>query len=406
MLLNTLREKHAKIGPGLLAVLLVATGPWTASAQEPATDAAPRYRLVQVVEESILQEKINEAADEGYRLVGVAPASAGTTVAVLEKTDHAQDVYSYLLLGGKGDAALQQLLNDAGAKGFRLVSRDVALDWRTPVSMQLRAVIAWMEKAPGPEMKFEYVLVPFGAKMSLKAGLNPKLWADLNPLDYVKPEISRQEERGFRLVRIVSGVALIMEKVNGPEGDEPAQRGSSSGVKSPPAYRPLRDLKGAKLQRKLQEEAAGGYCVADIDPEAPPIWPAILLVKSGTGSADGAPRSCAYEVIQKRDLGEDDFNQAGARGFRLVPQSLNFYGAFQTEQREHRGQPPVNAIFEKSTAASHAYRYRNVSASQLSDLSAKLEHAGAEGYRAIKVDSVKDGSVLVIMQKSEELRSK
>jgi hypothetical protein len=399
-------EKEISRRPGLLLMILLAgLGGLQLRAQESDPGAAGRYRLVQVVEASILQEKINEAAHEGYRMAGVAPGSGGTTVAVLEKTANPEDAYSYLPLGGKGDATLQQALNDAGAKGFRLVSRDIALDWRTPPPMQLRPVLAWMEKSPGPARKFGYAVVPFGAKMSLKASLNPKLWADFNPLDYVKAEIKNAEDRGFRLVRIVSGVALIMEKADMPEGGEPAQPKSSSGVAQSQAYRSLSSLKGSKLQRKLQQEAADGYCVVDIDPEAPPIWPSILLDKSRSTSAEGASKPCDYEVIQKRDLGEDDFNQAGARGFRLVPQSLNSYAAFQTAQ-EGRPWPEVNAIFEKSTAASQAYHYRNLAASELSVLSGSLEQAGAEGYRVVKLDTAKDGGVLVIMQKSEEQTSK
>jgi hypothetical protein len=389
---------------GLLLVILFLGQRYRAdAAQEHEPEAPLRYRLIQVVEASTLQEKIDEAASEGYRLVGVTPASAGTTVAVLERSGSPADVYAYVMLAGKGDPVFQEKLNEAGARGFRLLSRDVALDWRLHVPMQLRLAIAWMEKPPGPTQKFEYAVVPFGVKMATKASLNPKLWADLNPLDYVKPEIKSAEDRGFHLVRIVSGVALIMEKAVTSGSENPSPSRSSAAPGQPEAYRSLTSLRGSKLQRKLLEAAADGYCVVDIDSEAPPIWPAILLDKNQTRSANGAAEHCGYEVIQKRDLGEADFNQAGARGFRLVPQSLNYYGSFQTAQN---GRPEVNAIVEKVPAADLVYQYRSVSTPQLTELSEKLEHSGAEGYRVIKVDTVKDGTALVIMQKSEERTGK
>ena len=396
----------------LLIVSLISFGDWHLRGQEKRPEEpASRYRLVQVVEASTLQDRINEAAREGYRLAGVIPAAGATTVAVLEKTDGLSDAYSYLFLSGKGDAALQERLNDAGARGFRIVSRDIALDWRTPVSFQLRSVLVWMEKAPGPERKFEYVLVPFGAKMTLKAGLNPKLWADMNPLDYVRPEISRAEERGFRLVRIISPVALIMEKTASLENDAGAQATAARAGKQPPPYRSLTSLKGSKLQRRLQEEAASGYCLVDIDPEAPPVWPSTLLDKGGVAWTGAPHNPCTYEVIRKRDLGEEDFNQAGTRGFHLVAQSMNFYGAFQTSANsasayERRQQPEVEAIFEKSPETNQIYSYRSLSASRLSDLSDDLEQAAADGYRVIKVDGVKDGAILVIMEKVEQVGSK
>jgi hypothetical protein len=302
------------------------------------------------------------------------------------------------MLEGKGDATLQDALNDAGANGFRLLSRDVALDWRTPAGLKLRTVIAWMEKSPAPLKKYEYAVIGFGAKMSLKAGLNPKFWADFNPLDYVKGEISTAESRGFHLVRVVSGVALVMEK-GGLDGEKAPPAEPSGG-----AYRFLTSLKGPKLQRKLQEQAVGGYCVVDMDPQATPLmWPSILLDKSGTVSAGGASEACTYEVIQKPDVTEDDLNQAGVRGFRLVPQSVNLYGLYRSGSRT---KPQMNAVFEKVSTATQAYHYRDILAPQLSELSGKLEQAAAQGYRAIKVDSMKDGAILVIMQKSERPVSK
>jgi len=98
----------------LLAISAIEFGAWGLFAQESAPNAAPRYRLVQVVETPILVEKVNEAGRDGYRLAGVTPASGRTTIAVLEKTAGPGDQYSYMLLRGKGDRALQQALNDAG----------------------------------------------------------------------------------------------------------------------------------------------------------------------------------------------------------------------------------------------------------------------------------------------------
>jgi hypothetical protein len=148
-------------------------------AQQPAVDTSPRYRLIQVVGTATLQEKVDEATGEGFHLVGVVPASGGTT-------------------------------------GFRLVSRDIALDWSVP-----KSVIAWMARTGEHNTKYEYAVIGFGAKMALKASLNPKLWANANPLDYIKPEIQRATDSGYRLVRIVSGVAVILEKADATGGETP-----------------------------------------------------------------------------------------------------------------------------------------------------------------------------------------
>ena len=380
-------------------MLLLGSGDWNLSVQGQKPDPILQYWLVQVVEASTLQDKINEAGREGYRLAAAAPAPGGTTIAVLQKAADREDTYSYLFLTGNGDAKLEQALNSAGSKGFRLVSRDVAPDWKPGLP---RPLSMWMEKGPGPSQNFQYALISFGPKTVLKAGLNPKLWVDFNALDYVKKELTDAESRGFRLVRIISGAALIMEKVAGSPGGTPSTPvGSPPGVQ-PGTYRTLPNLQGAKLQKKLQEAASGGYCIADIDLLAPAaMWPAILMDKSISSSTDAQAGNCSYEVLQKRDLGDKDFNEAGTRGFRLVPQSTSEYIALQMVQNRQVARLVLKAIFEKGPATNSVFRYRTVSAAQLTELSERLEQAGAEGYRPIRVDTGADGSLVVITEKSE-----
>src|SRR5271157_5166876 len=51
-------------------------------AQESKVDGSPHYRLLQIVELATVQEKFNETAAEGYRLVGAVPAPGGTWAAI------------------------------------------------------------------------------------------------------------------------------------------------------------------------------------------------------------------------------------------------------------------------------------------------------------------------------------
>jgi len=356
----------------------------TVAAQEPKPYAPPPYRLIQVIADSTLLGEINVAAGSGYRLASVAPASGGTSVAVLERADGPEATYAYVMFTGKGDAVLQQQLNDSGAKGFRLVSRDIVGDlWDRS---HPRSAVVWMEKVAGPLRKFDYEVIAFGPKMAMKASLNPKLWADTNPLDYVKPEIQRATDRGYRLVWVLSGVALIMERAEAAGNGDSTQAAST-----PPPFRSLKNLKGAKLQRELQKAGADSYCIIDIDPMPIPMWPAILLEKNAIPPSDGDPEKCGYEVLDKPETGEKDLNEAGARGFRLVPQSLS---SIQSDQNQHW---KFNAILERGRGPARTYHYRVVSAPQLPALSENIARAHEEGFRVVLVHSldVADGNPIL-----------
>jgi hypothetical protein len=69
----------------LLGVIFGGLGFQTLPTQEPALNAVPHYRLIQVLETSTLEEKINEAAGEGFRLVRLINAPGDTLAAIMEK---------------------------------------------------------------------------------------------------------------------------------------------------------------------------------------------------------------------------------------------------------------------------------------------------------------------------------
>ena len=93
-------------------------------AQEPTPEAKPRYRLFQVVESSTLQQSIEEAAGQGYRLITLANAPGDTIAAIMQISEspstHYQYVFRDLKVRQKAAGDLSQQLSQFAAEGFHL----------------------------------------------------------------------------------------------------------------------------------------------------------------------------------------------------------------------------------------------------------------------------------------------
>ena len=61
--------------------------PGTLLAQKPIAEESRHYRLIQVVETATL-EKLNEGADEGYRLASVVATKSGSIDAIMKKVEN------------------------------------------------------------------------------------------------------------------------------------------------------------------------------------------------------------------------------------------------------------------------------------------------------------------------------
>jgi hypothetical protein len=369
------------------------------SAQGPQVEASPRYRLLQVVELSTLQEKINETAAEGYRLVGAAPTAGGTWAAIMEHTEAPSEPYQYLLLARKEDHDFQGLINESATKGFRLLPRYVAQGRAKPAQFDL----AWMEKPPGPPVVTQYVLIGFGAKMAFGGTMNPMLWADSNPLHYIRPQINAALEQGYRIERVVPWAFVVMEKP--PAGGWAGGAASDPSSRDPMSrYHSLGDYRAGKLQKRLQNEAQAGYHLLDFSPYAPVMWTGALLDRVGTepsAAVDAKYRYVAFE--NELPKVEGTLNSHAAQGFRLFPQSM--LGSFQTQARANKP-PRCRVIMEEREGEHDQYRYRVLAASRLSEMGEGLEKAAADGFRALGIAGYDHGLAVVMEKRTGNLASK
>jgi hypothetical protein len=356
---------------GLLFSLLV-------TAQVPNDSSHTRYRVLRLTDASTVLRRVNEAALDGYRVRALVPegtssglqrhlaAEAGATV-ILERVASPLEPFQYLQLAGKGGSTLQQRLNEAGAQGFRVLPRNVTPSWGVPMEF----VVLWMEKAPSPARRYQYLVIDMGVRSAFKASLNPKLWASLNPLDYVRPELEAAAQQGYRAVQLSAGTTLVMEKSAEDKTEPQATTVPAAKLESQGPYRSLGYSRPAKLQDQLHHAAAAGYHVADINPNPMPLGPAVLLEKA-SGTYD-------YLVLEAKGLSalEKELN-AAPTGFRILPQSLRFSEPINVARLE---KIKVRAVMEKAHGLDGACEYQLLTTTNYEELHGKIMKASDHGYQ-------------------------
>jgi hypothetical protein len=110
---------------GMLTVLEKATGQPIATAGEFAGSTSGDVRRIDALRESTLQKKISEAAAAGYRVMR-SYFSEPPMLLSMEKSSDPSAPFEYVLVSERGDTKLETAMNDAAAKGFRLVPGQVS----------------------------------------------------------------------------------------------------------------------------------------------------------------------------------------------------------------------------------------------------------------------------------------
>jgi hypothetical protein len=97
-------------------VLLALSAASVAEAQD------DRYLLLATERTSTMQQEINDAAARGFRVVAASPKESSEVVVLLEQT---KDKYDYRLVATTRTATLQREISDAAEAGYRIVPRAV-----------------------------------------------------------------------------------------------------------------------------------------------------------------------------------------------------------------------------------------------------------------------------------------
>ncbi len=119
--------------------LLVVSAATVAEAQD------DHYLLLATERTSTMQQEINDAAARGFRVVTASPKEGSEVIVVLEQTP---DRYEYLLVATTRTGTLQREISDAAEAGYRIVPR--------AVTGKGDEVLVLMEKGGGGRANVQY----------------------------------------------------------------------------------------------------------------------------------------------------------------------------------------------------------------------------------------------------------
>ena len=134
-----------------LAALLAATS-WS----QVEVDPDQHYLLLAATRTSTMQEELSEAAALGFRIVVGSPTSADEMVILLERVATPPDVYSYQLLATSNTSTMQEELDEAASRGFRLLPSTMISKSSMWGGDELVMVL---ERSPGEVLRYEYRLL-------------------------------------------------------------------------------------------------------------------------------------------------------------------------------------------------------------------------------------------------------
>jgi hypothetical protein len=125
-------------------------------ADAPGQDLTERFLLLATTKTGTMEEELTEAAAAGYRILAGSPTSGDEMVLILEKVATPPDVYEYQLLATTRTGTMQEEIEEAAGRGFRIL----------PSTMISKAqmfggdeIVLVMEKAPNSAVTYEYRLL-------------------------------------------------------------------------------------------------------------------------------------------------------------------------------------------------------------------------------------------------------
>jgi hypothetical protein len=142
----------------LAALLLIVSSP--AWSQEKTGDArktdADRYMLLATTKTSTMQKELDEAVAKGFRVVVGSPTSGSEMAILLERVAQPPDTYKYRLLATTRTGTMQKELNEAAQEGFRLLARTMIAKTQLIGGVE---IVVLLERAPNPEKRYQYKLL-------------------------------------------------------------------------------------------------------------------------------------------------------------------------------------------------------------------------------------------------------
>ncbi len=264
-------------------------------------DFTQPYLLLSGKKAKRLQQNLDRAAAAGYRIVQAAPRVGysglgpglrvfehwvGEYFVLLEKVPAVEQPYQYLVLREGSDKKLERKINEAAAKGFRLLPGTLVYQWTLGIFRGRGTLFGLMEKAPEPMPKLQYRI------------MSGKLQED----------IQEAATEGYQVLHMIQGggyTVVIQRAVESPT--EAASAALSTAKKE---YLLLSTDRLSTMRGELQEATASGqYAVVDASHNTLTEEYLVLLEKVAT------PPVVDYLLVGSK---EKEMEEARAQGYESL----------------------------------------------------------------------------------------
>ncbi len=166
----------------ILVTLLCVPG-LTASAQQANPEAEQKYLLLATTKTSTMQKELDEASAKGYRILVGSPTSGNEMALFLELVAKPPETFKYKLLATTRTGTMQRELNEMAEGGFRLLPRTMISKEQLIGPVE---IVVLMERPPTVEKQYEYKLLATSRTSTMQK------------------EVSEALAAGFTLVGMVS----------------------------------------------------------------------------------------------------------------------------------------------------------------------------------------------------------
>jgi hypothetical protein len=145
-----------KVVNALILPLILLTAVSTAGQGKLKIDPESRYLLLATMKTSTMQKELDEASAQGFRIVSAA-SSCGQTemVLFLERAAQPPDTYKYRLLATARTSTMEKELNQAAQEGFRLLPHTIT----AKEGFLTKEIVSVLELAPRPSKRYQYRLL-------------------------------------------------------------------------------------------------------------------------------------------------------------------------------------------------------------------------------------------------------
>ena len=140
----------------LVLPLMLLTAVSTVAQNKLKIDPENRYLLLSTVKTSTMQKELDEASAQGFRIISAA-LSCGQSemVLFLERVAQPPDTYKYRLLATTRTSTMEKELNQAAQEGFRLLPRTIT----AKQGFLTNEIVSVLEQTPKSSTRYQYRLL-------------------------------------------------------------------------------------------------------------------------------------------------------------------------------------------------------------------------------------------------------